>query len=494
MKMTLSHSVRLKESVTGYLRLPPDLYLVSREGHRVYSHQALLSLHSSLLDALLTLNSRKDEYVGVSVDASADCIRRFLNIISFGEEAAGSMKDLDMAVKLGHDLGIKLDNLTIKRRIPPVKSCEKINVRKDLFDPSKEYVEDRESLSNFKFKPLISSKNKEVGSRIPAITDEAQKTSPTLPSFPCGHCLKTFHEKKGRSRHYKKVHPNNKFGDAFSRVPSMSEYERSAKKSKPKPYDLKCDKCEKTFNRTSSLKNHMVVHMDVLPFQCKECGKGFGQSGNFRLHMSKHHSIIIPSMKDFSKLSNEIEVSSKSMNENLLDVIDKSPQSTDVKTFESDDLRLPRSDHGHSMSTNNNVIEISKSLIKKPAYTYEAGKSESNENRDLKAVDTFKFKFHKSTHGNINQINNNDLQITKSINHEELPEIDVMKQSEPEEIHDLNASDSSVIHEETSNEERIRFGDVGERDSIHKDVGDESMSNGKYDLYGSLQLSDSSET
>lgn len=49
-----------------------------------------------------------------------------------------------------------------------------------------------------------------------------------------------------------------------------------------------CQVCQKVFNNSISLKQHMIVHSSKKPFQCKACGKSFKRSSTLSTHMLIH--------------------------------------------------------------------------------------------------------------------------------------------------------------------------------------------------------------
>lgn len=49
-----------------------------------------------------------------------------------------------------------------------------------------------------------------------------------------------------------------------------------------------CQVCDKVFNNSISLKQHMIVHSNKKPFQCKSCGKSFKRSSTLSTHMLIH--------------------------------------------------------------------------------------------------------------------------------------------------------------------------------------------------------------
>ena len=58
-----------------------------------------------------------------------------------------------------------------------------------------------------------------------------------------------------------------------------------------------CGTCEKYLKNKSSLKIHMLRHLEVKPFKCQFCGKQFTRNGLLTTHVQKHHTIDISSME-----------------------------------------------------------------------------------------------------------------------------------------------------------------------------------------------------
>lgn len=105
----------------------------------------------------------------------------------------------------------------------------------------------------------------------------------------CKTCGKTFSSKQSLQVHME-IHIGRKpflctvCGKNFLRKYHLEVHQRIHTGEKP----FKCEECGKQFSQPSSYKNHSFIHNGQRPFKCKICGNTFVQVGHLKGHMKIH--------------------------------------------------------------------------------------------------------------------------------------------------------------------------------------------------------------
>jgi len=280
------HSAMLFSTVTAWTEKEADMYLVSEEGDKVYTHRNLISFYSSMASDIVKHTSAM---VGISVPASSDSLVKMLKVLTGGTARAAEKSDLEDVARAGELLGISLQNMQIgPEKTSFGRECEVGKYKNTVldsmltnhvelsvdhnnlkqFDSSEEFLIDGSaevdyldedsnilevSLSEVKKSPLKAESEKKLN--LSVVSDKVV----------CKDCGQKFSSKTGLFKHMKLKHTDQK--------------------SKP----FKCDSCDKRFAYASSLVSHKLLHTVGKPYECEFCEYAAAQKGNLKTHrLSKH--------------------------------------------------------------------------------------------------------------------------------------------------------------------------------------------------------------
>jgi hypothetical protein len=318
-----------------------DAFLVSSEGHRLYTRRRLLALHSparapllqsasptgislpsapsaalSALLALLTTGAAPAGGPRREVLAAAACLGVSL---ALQEKAAGERDPLvaNLAVfaarsnasslsvlRTGPEAfeaqeqqsGLEADN-RIACNFCPAKFKEKVYMRRHAQKVhANEMVSEKDVAcgfcpGTFNVKYMhrhMQAKHPDEEASSNLAEDEFETATKEVldvqlkpdVKVDCSHCTKTFASIDYLERHMKTKHPEQ--------VQYPETKEISPKKEIVKDYQ--CDQCQKYLGSKNALKNHLPLHFIEKPFKCEICGKEFTQKGNMKIHVVRYHN------------------------------------------------------------------------------------------------------------------------------------------------------------------------------------------------------------
>jgi len=271
---TSEHASVLKYTVATWGERQPDVYLVSKEGVKVYTQRILLGFYSKIIGEML--ESNKDDLVGISVPASSSSLTMMLKVLVSGSVIGNNKENLLEVGQAAESLGIVLNDRQIGYRrkkssqVDAVKETVEINGRKVSYrksaevgvapeiksEPAEESIENMDASEDASAENIQSKKNKNLSS---ANVSGVDKT--------CNQCGKSF-PSTGRLKIHMNVH----------------------KDDKAKPF--KCDVCEKGFSSAASLKNHKLLHTGEV-HKCEYCEYTAVQKGNLKTHRLKIHKDLL---------------------------------------------------------------------------------------------------------------------------------------------------------------------------------------------------------
>jgi len=247
----------LSSTVQKWSNCQPDMYIISIEGHKIYTQRILLGLYSDFIDGLLSTPGLGD-LPGISVPASSGCLVNLLKILATGVAIANNRAHLLEAAKAAEAIGIKLANCQIgvkKKKADVTKLAaaknEKVN---EVFPKDKKRKIDTATHFSKKAKidqsvPISAAVKQEVevqeefmdghAKDDEKVDNQSESQEKVSPKHPCSRCEKDFSSKQGLKRHFL-IHTDN-------------------------PTPFACDHCEKKFDRKYRLEKHLRSAHDDMP-------------------------------------------------------------------------------------------------------------------------------------------------------------------------------------------------------------------------------------
>ena len=309
----------LSSTIQKWSNSHPDIFIISKEGHKIYTQSMILRFYSAWLPDVL--DGSKDE-VGISVSATSNAIGSFMKVLTSGTAFTKVKTELLEIADIAESLGINFQNWQIG---------EKKN--KDFHkDTPSHIVSKRDKVSIDLKLGSLSSGSKMFdcdicGYKNPKkekIKRHTQIHSNMDRKLKCGPCKVSFKNKVQLEYHQRKIHTeekepdeevadehmkhdaddaeesdfgSNKFSCTLNELDDTSENDKEAE-MKPSVFEKTSDEEETedsedqmegelaTFNDSNYTKN------DSQEFVCNSCNKVFQKRQKMRRHWHDVHSGI----------------------------------------------------------------------------------------------------------------------------------------------------------------------------------------------------------
>ena len=112
--------------------------------------------------------------------------------------------------------------------------------------------------------------------------------------YKCQYCDKAFNHYSNMNAHLHKKHKERKV--QCTECPKTFAYQYELREHMfihfgGQSSKFKCQVCDKSFQRSTTLKNHeRTTHLGIKRFSCEVCGKMFGTKFNMKVHVEKIHA------------------------------------------------------------------------------------------------------------------------------------------------------------------------------------------------------------
>jgi len=340
------HMALMAETMQKWSNSQPDVYIISEEGHKIYTHKLLIGFYSPALGSILRTDYTQD-MPAISLPASSNSIVNLLKVLSTGIAISNSKADLLAVSKAAEAISIEMVNWQIgvknrrglkvaKNENELIKKIKQKSVSKKISSPPVK----QEDADNYEEKKYSCPDCGKHFGRKDHLNRHALIHSDVV--YPCDICGSSFKRKDGLKLHLSKVHDTEfteeddplqsskvkveNIGDEnLSGVDSKtlkdannddnykgeSEKQFIGKSDNPEASQVdeemteenfdnlnfsteskyKCNQCEKGFKNPKHLRRHEAVHSGV-KFSCNVCESTFSRKDKLAAHMRKKHSQV----------------------------------------------------------------------------------------------------------------------------------------------------------------------------------------------------------
>jgi len=262
------HEAVLREAIHDWTRQEPDVHLVSKEGHRIFSHKILLSFYSSQLQQIFSEPSVafSPRPLSISVPSSSSIISSLLDILVTGTAKVIHRIDVEELKSTASILGIELNNCFLdngmlsssRTGLTLVRLPQNFSNQSSSRTTLEQTLDEETELNDLISKQKELTKNSKLKTkREKDVIKKMDKTLETIVKYEA------------------QEYPVNQSEETVQKVKNQ------------------CDTCSKTFSKRDKLKRHMLTHLpdSEKPYKCEDCNRAFAQKVQLKIHLEKHHNM-----------------------------------------------------------------------------------------------------------------------------------------------------------------------------------------------------------
>eukprot|EP00092_Neocalanus_flemingeri_P032900 GFUD01035782.1.p1 GENE.GFUD01035782.1~~GFUD01035782.1.p1 ORF type:complete len:427 (-),score=96.28 GFUD01035782.1:70-1350(-) len=322
----------------------PDVYIISEEGHKIYTQKLLVSFYSSTLSNILGSSSDND-IPGVSIPAQSNSIVNLLKVLATGIAISKKKGDLLDVSKTAEAMGIEMENWQIGVKNSGAKvvhaetslkgsKTKKPKERKAVSMKEESVDESSSSQDKTEKKHSCADCGKQFGRKY-HLNRHALTHSGI--NYPCDACGSSFKRKDVLRQHISKVHDDNLVEEGMQELPAIVKVEQNDAESNeggsvpddgndppvdtehgnvdencvnvdqidselPDPiandgYGITSDgdTDEANHEETAVMENENSLGLeDEAKFSCSQCHKTFKKKTHLRRHEGSHSGIKFP--------------------------------------------------------------------------------------------------------------------------------------------------------------------------------------------------------
>jgi len=348
----------LNKTFENWTNSHPDIFLLSAEGHKIYTPRIVLRFYSSWLSEVFDSfsGSGSGEEVGISLQASSNSIISMMKVLTTGLAVTKVKSDLMEIEGVARSLGIDFQNWQIgsKKKKLPAKSINSNNINVKTSKKTSVKVEKQKQRDDSNTN--LNTKDCNIcgdGFRDKWKMERHRNThfNPAATTNKCDLCSLHFKNEEVLSRHVFMLHNNDENGSQVDLFNSLKQENYTNQKASDdddstpnvslnetdpigdddnNEREYGCNQCLKTFSKKKNLDKHVLIHSGV-KYGCDECSSEFSRKDKLNRHRREKHNA---SINGNDTVENSIEKEIQDSNFSISDENDDNGEVNDHENVE----------------------------------------------------------------------------------------------------------------------------------------------------------------